>query len=876
MRSQTIVMALLVVGGLVATAGAQTRSGAIRGVVRDSQGAVIPGASVDIACDGENRRVTASATGEFAESGLPDARCRVTARSRSFEPETTTVDARTGEPTVFVLQVRTFASEVVVTPTRGEEESTFLVPETISVASRREMDSRPYALLPQVLREEPGILLQQTTSAQVSPIIRGFTGQSNVYLVDGVRLNTAAWRSGPSQYLSWVDGGPIDSIEVIRGAGSVQYGSDALGGTLHLRSTPFLGGAPTRLSGSVDITAASADESFGGQVDLAFRHKSASIRIGGSRHNFNDIRAGEGLDSHSAVTRFFGLSSRVLGSRQRATDFEQGGVYGVAEAGAGPGASIHALFIHESQTGASRYDRVLGGEGLFRSGFEPQTLDFGVIRYSKADVGVLDGLSAAFSVNRQADGRFEQNRPSTRLDRQEATTTAFGYQVQGNRDFGTRQQLVVGAELYDESIDAFRELVEPTGVVTASRPDIPDGTSYTNLGLFAQHRIDLVPDRLSVRVGGRFSNFTFDTTADPALGVTEERVTMHSMTFQSAAVLRLTDELHLTGNVNRGFRAANAADLGSIGLTGGGGFEISPSQASALGAFVGTTGATGAVSTGDPVPGLRPEVVYQYELGLKARMGPLSAAVNGFDMELYDFIQRRALVFDSNVVGTTISGFQIVQQDATGLAYIAQDVRPIATRVNVDRGRIRGFDAEGELRIDRAWTAGAYFSMANGRTIGTGEFIRRMPPPMGGARMRWTGSRLWAEGVLTFAAEQTRFNSGDLSDARIGALRTRTSIATFFNGTATDMGLVSGGVLLETGETLAEVQNRVLGTATSAPLYTTHPGFAIVGLRGGIRLARQLDVMVLGENLTDRNYRLYGSGLDAPGANVQARLRYRF
>jgi outer membrane receptor protein involved in Fe transport len=251
-------------------------------------------------------------------------------------------------------------------------------------------------------------------------------------------------------------------------------------------------------------------------------------------------------------------------------------------------------------------------------------------------------------------------------------------------------------------------------------------------------------------------------------------------------------------------------------------------------------------------------------------------AVSGFDLELFDFIQRRALAFDSNVVGTTIAGFTIVSQDAVGLAYIEQDIRPIATSVNVDRGRIRGFDAEGEVELASAWSARAYVSMANGRTLPTGEFIRRMPPPMGGARLRWTGERSWAEGVVTFAADQTRLNGGDLSDARIGAVRTRGAIATFFNGTATDMGLVSQGVLLATGETLAQVQNRVLGTAASGALYTSHPGFVVFGLRAGVRITRAFDVTVIGENLADTNYRLYGSGVDAHGFNVQVRTRYRF
>ena len=144
------------------------------------------------------------------------------------------------------------------------------------------------------------------------------------------------------------------------------------------------------------------------------------------------------------------------------------------------------------------------------------------------------------------------------------------------------------------------------------------------------------------------------------------------------------------------------------------------------------------------------------------------------------------------------------------------------------------------------------------------------------ARVRWNRERLWAEGVLTFAKEQTRLNSGDLTDARIGATRTRAQIATFFNGTATDRGLVQNGILLETGETLLQVQNRVLGSANSAPLFTSQPGFAVVGLRGGVQLAQGFDLTLIAENIGDVNYRLYGSGLDAPGFNLQFRTRYRF
>ena len=166
--------------------------------------------------------------------------------------------------------------------------------------------------------------------------------------------------------------------------------------------------------------------------------------------------------------------------------------------------------------------------------------------------------------------------------------------------------------------------------------------------------------------------------------------------------------------------------------------------------------------------------------------------------------------------------------------------------------------------------------MTNGHLLGSGEYLRRMPPPLGGASVRWSAGRAWLEGAASFATAQTRYNSGDATDARIGAARTRTSIAGYFNGGAVDLGLVKNGILQATGETLALVQNRLLGTAASGTLFEETPGFFVVGFRAGVRLSPLADVVVIGENLTDRNYRLYGSGIDAPGANLQVRLSYHF
>ena len=107
-------------------------------------------------------------------------------------------------------------------------------------------------------------------------------------------------------------------------------------------------------------------------------------------------------------------------------------------------------------------------------------------------------------------------------------------------------------------------------------------------------------------------------------------------------------------------------------------------------------------------------------------------------------------------------------------------------------------------------------------------------------------------------------------------MRSRDSIARFFNGTAIDLGLVVDDVLVATGETLADVQSRVLGGEMAAPLYARTPEFVTLGARAGWQVTERLVVILIADNLTDRNYRWHGSGVDGAGVDVQLRTRYRF
>ena len=84
-------------------------------------------------------------------------------------------------------------------------------------------------------------------------------------------------------------------------------------------------------------------------------------------------------------------------------------------------------------------------------------------------------------------------------------------------------------------------------------------------------------------------------------------------------------------------------------------------------------------------------------------------------------------------------------------------------------------------------------------------------------------------------------------------------------------------MLLSTGETLAQVQDRVLGVGVSSG--TLHPvvdGYLTVNVRGGLLLARGHELLFEVENITDRNYRGISWGVDAPGRGISLRYVGRF
>ncbi|MBE0660044.1 MAG: hypothetical protein IH602_20290, partial [Bryobacteraceae bacterium] len=161
--------------------------------------------------------------------------------------------------------------------------------------------------------------------------------------------------------------------------------------------------------------------------------------------------------------------------------------------------------------------------------------------------------------------------------------------------------------------------------------------------------------------------------------------------------------------------------------------------------------------------------------------------------------------------------------------------------------------------------------------------IRRLPPQGVFASARWTpGRRSWIEFRADFAGPQSKLSGGDLDDERIGASRSRNDITSFFNGSRAAALKAQDGRIAITGETLAQLLDRVLplslagSASTRLPLYTSTAGWVDFGIRGGFPISDRWIIEAGAANLFDKNYRIHGSGIDNPGFHVWSALRFTF
>ena len=210
-------------------------------------------------------------------------------------------------------------------------------------------------------------------------------------------------------------------------------------------------------------------------------------------------------------------------------------------------------------------------------------LDFGYLRYIKTGFYGFDTISLTGSFNSQREERINQGgqgNPFADIVNQYERTSVLGFSFYLDKRLGDRNTFLFGSDYYHEKVNApaFTTNVV-TGVVTLSRPRIPDEARFNSAGLYVQDAWEAIPDRLRITGALRYSSVAYDVRAADAPIVAGRRLwnddSLRTGGFSGriGGVLRVVKGFRVAANYSRGFRYPAITDLGTLGLTGDG-FEV--------------------------------------------------------------------------------------------------------------------------------------------------------------------------------------------------------------------------------------------------------------------------------------------------------------
>jgi len=677
--------------------------------------------------------------------------------------------------------------DIVVSATRTDKR-VFDVPNTVNLITEKELRRhRVVRTVPEALKEIPSVMVQKTSHGQGSPYIRGFTSFRTVFLIDGVRLNNSVFRDGPNQYWNTVDPLSISRLEVVKGPGSVLYGSDAIGGVVNAITTNQDQGDQDKaysFNRTVFYRFASAERGSTGRFEVggAFYDK-LSFLVGGDIKHFGNIRAGRGTgyqpktgydeyDGDFKFNYFIDNRSTLTLAYQKVDQDD-------------------AWRTHKTKYGVSWEGTTFGSD--HRRSFD-QSRDLACLRYKlKNDGRFLEDFNATFSYQNQKEDRY-RIKSSYKSDKQGFDVGSIGLSFQMNSSLLKSGKWTAGVEYYRDSVDSYKKSWNSDGSFAGSsiQGPVADNSSYDLLGIYMQDDIPIF-DRLNLILGARytFAAVNADKYEDP---VTNNEASLTDKWGALVGSMRLLYGLddascwNLFTGVSQGFRAPNLSDLTRLDSSGSTWKEV-------------------------PSPNLDPERYLSYELGIKSDFDAWTGQTTYFYTDIRDMILRTA-------TGQVLPGGELE-----------------VTKTNAGDGYIHGVELNGSYRFHSRFTAMTAFSWVYGATDNypsvdapkKKEPLSRLMPITTHLGLRWEdeNDKLWIEGLCSIATKANKLSSRDDSDTQR---------------------IPAGGT----------------------------PGYIVFTLRSGFKVSEDLTFTTAFENITNEDYRIHGSGLNEPGANLVVGVDWSF
>lgn len=491
------------------------------------------------------------------------------------------------------------------------------VPFSMEVLKQQSLQEMGARTTPEALSVLNGVFVQKTNHGGGSPFVRGLTGNQTLILVDGVRMNNAIFRYGPNQYLNTIDPYTIRQVEVAKGTGSVQYGSDAMGGVIQIITTePEYEANEKRVQAGVLGKLVNRGMEQTGRGRLSYAGQRVAVQGGVSVRHFGDLYGGDttGKQSPSGYgEKAFDVKGKLL---------------------LGKRAELTLAHQWVRQDDVPVYHKVK----LENFAFNNTTLQQRSLSYAKLVVPTEHAWAKELSVIASFQQGIEERESrkngaaTERHERDDIQTAGLTFDLASVVRPWWR--INSGVELYHDRVGSgTKDITISSGMATNKRGLYPNGASYGNYSIYSLHH--LAWQRWSAELGVRYNTFAIGIT-DTTLG--KVKLQPSSFVYNAGLLYQLDNRTGIFANFSTGFRAPNVDDMGTLGIVDFR-YEV-------------------------PAANLKPERSRSAELGYRYNSTTLSIEASAFYMQLENLIAR------VQVPGQKINGYNVYQKENVEEAFL--------------------------------------------------------------------------------------------------------------------------------------------------------------------------------------------------------------
>lgn len=575
-------------------------------------------AGVNIKLDGPvSYTISSDDGGEFILHELLPGKYSLKASRVGYETYTVVFEFQVGQFLDFQIPIKEdlrSLPEIEVISASRRNTSNLKLPFASSILSKPSQSENIPRSTPESLSIIPGVFVQKTNHGGGSPFIRGLTGNQTLLLVDGIRVNNSTFRYGPNQYLNTIDPFSIDKIEVLRGSGSVQYGSDAMGGVIQVFTKDPGFSESTNLKGTVNARYGSGNMEKSGSTE--FVYSSSKLVFSGilGLKNFGDLVGGDttGTQSPSGY-RESDASVKVRLKLSKKAEF-----------------TVANQFVQQHDVDVFHKVR-LENFKINKMGVQGRNLTYVKLRMEQSSP-IFKEINITGSLNSTIEERNSLKNASliSGLERDKVSTSNLSAEI-----FSVLNKYwtaTSGLEYYRDKISSTRSnMNSQSGSITLLRGLYPNNASYLNTSLYSLHHLEL--GGFNMEAGLRY-NWLKASIFDQDIG--QIGVSPSAFVWNAGLNYTLKDH-HVYVALNTGYRAPNIDDMGTLGIVDFR-YEL-------------------------PSYSLKPEKSYNSELGYKYASGRMSLGAALYRNKMIDLITR---------VQTTqlIDGYKVYKKENTEEALI--------------------------------------------------------------------------------------------------------------------------------------------------------------------------------------------------------------